>query len=112
AVGQAGAGDADDFYVAGIAVDQALQAAAIQGAAGGHQGDATAAAQCSGGFDGRFDGDDGNAQRGAQGLGRYQGGGVAGDNQCFAALVDQQLCHALGALDDPFWRAVPVRGAL
>jgi len=99
-----GGGAGVDLEVGTAEGEVVLVGVAFDGAFGADDADALAVGGGEGGGDAGFeDAEDGDAEGGAEGVEGVGGGGVAGDDDGFDALVDQELGVFEGEAADGFW---------
>jgi hypothetical protein len=98
-----GSGAGVDLEVGSAEGEVVLVGVAFDGAFGADDADALAVGGGEGGGDAGFeDAEDGDAEGGAEGVESVGGGGVAGDDDGFDALVDQELGVFEGEAADGF----------
>jgi hypothetical protein len=98
-----GGGAGVDLEVGTAEGEVVLVGVALDGAFGADDADALAVGRGEGGGDAGFeDAEDGDAEGGAEGVEGVGGGGVAGDDDGFDALVDQELGVFEGEAADGF----------
>ena len=99
------AGLGDDAEVAGVCGDEVEEFVSFEREFGGENADGVGLGKSGCGFDAGLHADEGDGELSAQGFDRGDGGRVAGDDDEFGSLLDEELGEGRGPVADFFRRA-------
>ena len=103
------AGSGDDAEVAGVGGNEAEEFVSFEREFRRENADGVGFGESGSGFDAGFHADEGNGELRAQGFDGGDGGGVAGDDDEFSALLDEELGECEAAVADFFGGANAIR---